>query len=406
MKSGETVRILAGLAVFLLVGAGHLAGQEVDPFRPDTIFQPSGSPRIVRLPARGAPVVALRLSIPLTDAAREAGAGYILQRLGTSRARALATSVGAHVDGARTPWGIAYTVVGAAADYDYLAYLLRRAAAEPVEGQAVVRRVVRAAQAEVDRREETGRGRLEASLRRRALPSSPSLRGTRRSLDRLSGSSLHALWARSHAPDRMVLVVSGDVSAEALRVSADDFETRTASEPRPPVGAAPETSADRTEVLRSWYGRARTVPDSRDPHAEVAARLLAAHLRSLDGDFEAEVVLWEGADARALAVIAAAYPRNARSMRRAVRGVLEEVTAALTQTEVENVVDDILGRHLFDARGPEGRVRLVGRALAATGDPEAARRYLSALEAVDADSTRRFLRELATRPAVEAEIRP
>ena len=381
-------------------------GALLDPFMADTVMSPPSGPRIVRLPAPGSPIVALRLSVPIVEGPAEAGAARILQMLGEQRARALGTSVGAHVEGSRTPWGISYTVMGPAADLDYLTYLLRQAVRDPA-GEAIDFAQARATlMAEAQRRAETPGGRVTAQLRNTAAPFAPPSGGTPGSLTRMTLAGIRDMWLRSHQPDRMTLLVSGDVQLDVLLVSMMEMGAPTSTVTGPLDAPVSEPSTPRAQVIRHWYGEARPIADSSEPYAEVAAILVADQLRANAGSFEAEVRLWELRQTKLLTVVGAAYRADRQTMRRSISGVLETTAESVRAQDVARAVAGVRAELLLGARTPLGRVNLVGRHLDATGSVGAARAYLTALDRVTLDGTKEFLRTLASTAAANAEVGP
>jgi predicted Zn-dependent peptidase len=413
-KAGRVI----GLGVFLLSLGSALSAQPVSApnagdarlavaFTPDTVLTPSSGPRIVRLPAPGAPVVSMRLFIPIREGAAEAGAAQVIQILGTESARAVASQVGALVEGARTPWGIAYTVTGAASDVDFLAFALRSAVEDPFGRQVDFAQAVTALEAEVERLQETPSGRIAARLREQAAPSTPPLGGTRGSLGRMTLADVRALWSRTHQVERMTLVVAGDVPLEVL-LSAFGALGAPATEAAygPSDAAISQPSRPAAQVIRHWYGEAHVVPDASDPHAEVAAVLLAGTLEASGGSFEAEVQLWQLPETRVLAVIGAAYSRNRQEMIRRVQGAVAETIATLDEQGVRDAVSRVRSDLLMGARSPAGRAGLVGLGMEAEGDPTGARELLSELDSVTSGSVRAFLEAQAGTDPYRAEVRP
>jgi predicted Zn-dependent peptidase len=217
---------------------------------------------------------------------------------------------------------------------------------------------------------------------------------------------IRELWARTHQAESMTLVVAGDVPIEVLLASfrgigAPPFAGDTTE---PALPSMQERA--RPEVIRHWYGEARALPDSWDPHVEVVARLVAEAVRAERGEFEAEVQVWETARGKYLAVVGAAYSRQARAMRQAIRDLLADTEAGLTEEAVRRAVDAVQEELLLGARTPGGRVTLVGRQVDATGEPRAVTQYLGALSAVTLPSVRAFLERLSRTSPVTAEVRP
>lgn len=378
----------------------------VDPLLPDTILTPPERPRIVVLRAPGSPVITLRLFVPVSEAPSEAGAARLLQVLGTNRARGVAGTTGAQVEGARTPWGIVYSVRGAVDDLDYLAYLLRIAVAEPVLDRVDVQRGRNRLLDEARVAEETPAGRIAESLRSQAAPEVTPLGGTTASLAGLSRATLREVWSRTHRAPDLTLLAVGDLPHELLLTSVQGMGAPPGPTPEPPSAPAPTVRPNRVQVLRSWYGQAHVIADARDPRADVAALLVAQRFREEPGPFEARVELWDLDGRKALAAVGAAYSRSASAMRTRVSGIVGETAEAVEDEEIREAVARVRAEALFAARTPHGRASLVGRFLDATGDPGAARRYVDGLEALTPEAVRSFLREIADGRVVRAEVRP
>ncbi|HEX9886937.1 MAG TPA: hypothetical protein VGA70_10640, partial [Longimicrobiales bacterium] len=394
------------LVAMSLPCAAQVFRSPVEAFTPDTILAAPETPRLIRLPAPGAPLVALRLSIPLSEGPADAGAGRILYTLAVRRTRSLAGPTNARIEGSRTPWGISYTVVGSRTDVDYLAYLLREAVAEPRGMDVEFRQVRDDILGTIERRGETPGGRIAGLLRDRVAPTTPPLDGSNASLSLLTPDRIRQVWARTHQPQRMTLVVAGDVAVEVLLASFRDIgappsEVTVADTPLPPG-----TDRSRPEIIRHWYGEVRPFADSWDPHAEVVARLVAETIRTTGGNYEAEVQVWETATGKFLAVVGAAYPAQANAMRQGIRQILSTTRESLTEEGVARAVDTVLEQLLMGARTPGGRATLVGRHFDATGEPRAVAQYLGALSAVSVSSVQSGLALLAATEPVQAEVRP
>ncbi|MHB1194588.1 MAG: peptidase M16 family protein [Longimicrobiales bacterium] len=374
---------------------------------PDTVLAPLGGPRIVLLASPGVGVAALRLAVPLREGPTEAGAGRLLRDLALERMRSLARPVGAQVSAARTPWGLAYTAVGATADFEYLAYLLREAVAAPdVTGpgfpEARLRRQGESAEAV-----ETPSGRVAADLRSQISPGLPPLEGTPASVQALDAARVRAVWLRSHQPTTMTLVVSAPVVPEVVLAAIRGMGAPEESAAPPPGAPAPSgPRAAAPQSLRSWYGEAWPVGDPGDPLGAVVASLVAQQLRTRSSGIEASVELWDLPDRSVLAVVGSSWAGNAQAMRRAVSGSLRAARDALEGGAVERAAAQARRDRMMAARTPAGLVAVVGRAMEANGDPLSAERDLGALLAVDAASVRDLLDRLLRQGPRTAQVRP
>lgn len=381
--------------------------QAASPLAPDTVLAPPGGPRIVLLSAPGEGVAALRLSVPLRESAVEAGAGWLLKELALERMQTLARPVGAQVSASRTPWGVAYAVVGAAADFEFLAYLLREAVAAPAVDTPELGEALARLREESARALETPRGRVVADLRGQVAPGAPPVEGTPGSVAALDAARVREVWQRSHQSSRMTLVVSAPAIPEVV-LAATRGMGAPEEEAREPLDAPPPPQPRRTDpqALRAWYGEVWSAGPAEDPHGPVAALLVAEELRRSVRGYEAGVELWELPDRWALAVVGAAYGRDATPMRRTLTGVVRATRDALAPDAVGQAVSRVLGELLVRSRTPAGLVAMVGRALEATGDPLAAARQVEALHRVDVASTRAYLDAALARGPARAEVRP
>lgn len=374
---------------------------------PDTVLAPPGGPRIVLLSAPGDGVAALRLSVPLREGAHEGGAGWLLKDLALERMETLARPVGARVSTSRTPWGIAYAVEGAVADFEYLAYLLREAVARPDVDAPVFQDARRRLEEASARNRETPRGHVTAELRSRIVTGAPPLEGTPGSVSTLDGARVLEVWRRTHQASAMTLVVSAPLIPEVILAATRGMGAPEAAA-APPLDVPPPTEPRpvRPQTLRTWYGEAWHGGTAEDPHGPVVALLAAERLRQGAQGFEATVELWELPDRWALAVVGAAYPRSATAMRRHVSGALSAIRDGLDTASVDAARAEVLRSLLFRARTPSGLVSLVGWAMEPSGDPGAAGRQVEALRRVTPESTRSFLEGFLVRGPVRAEVRP
>jgi zinc protease len=366
----------------------------------------SGGLRAIKLPARGSPVLAIRVSVLLDESQNESGAGKLIQIFGVQRVQGRAAVRGLQFEGARTPWGITYTIAGARSDLADMAQLLEEALAEPEATDTEFQRQRRLLWEDALRTTETPAARILAELRARAAPGTPPIEGTPTTLERMTRVTLQDVWARTHRPASMTVVVAGDVSEAELRGALDGLGAQSSP---PPTGAArtPQPSAGRTtQVYRHWYGEAYRISDPRNPHGAVLALLAADVLRSRPEPFEAEVQLIELRNIQLLTALAAAYPPNAASMRQRMPALLTESRQSLSSDRVRLAVSRVRQELLGHARTPAGLVSVVGRYLDATGDASGARRYLDALENVTAESTRGFIAQLEAQTPLTAEVRP
>ena len=191
------IRILTFTFLLGSLPSGATA-QDASPFRPDSVVQAPGGPTIVMVTVNPGGTAALRLSVPLTENAAEAGAGLVLARLALNRMGGPARQIGARVHAERTPWGIAYRVEGAEADIEYLTYLLRLAAQEPASEPHVRAAIRDELASDLKARAEAPLERILSDLVTDAAPAEISTGGTLETLAELRAARLQEVWSRSH----------------------------------------------------------------------------------------------------------------------------------------------------------------------------------------------------------------
>lgn len=377
-------------------------------FLPDTVLTPPGGPRIIRLPSPGSGLAALRLSIAVKETPVETSTAAILHTLGLEQARAAARPLGVRVRGSRTPWGVAYTIVGPSEEFDYLAYVLRQAVAEPRPGRVELERARAQVIAETDRVLETPAERLAAELRAAAVATALHPAQATTALESVTERTLRALWRRIYRREAMSVVLVGTVPPELVLASLRDIgsgETGT-GEVLDTYRGLVETELPRPDVLRRWYGEARVAGDITDPHSTVVALLISRRLRELQYGFDSRVQLWDIGRTRILAVTGAAYPSSAAAMRRQVQGVLSEATANIGAEILVPALAALRFELLATARTPWGLATHAGRYHDATGQPDAGYQYVKALDCVSTESLHRYLNELTGQRVARADVEP
>ncbi len=395
-----------------LIRLPELSGQDAaapptprSPFRPDTVVVSDTGVRVVLLGGPDPAVAALRLSVPFVERPDEAGIGRVLQDMALDRLQTLARPFGVQVDVVRTPWGLAYSAAGAAADFETLAWLLREASARPETGGAAFARARAGLREAAARGEETPLGKVSRELRARvapeATPETPSAAGA----DALDGAAVLRAWQRTHQGSAMTLVIAATVSVEVVLASVHDLGAPARVEivaSDPPPSARPAT----VQTLRVWHGEAFAAGTADDPLARIAALLVARQLERTTGPWETSVQLWTLPGRSVLVLLGAAYPRNAPAMRDAVGSALAATAAALDDGEVRSATARLRRDILLGARTPSGLVATVGRAYESGEAPEDIDARLRTLGELDAAALRTFLSELSARGPVRAEVRP
>ena len=371
------MRALLGL--ILLVTAPLAARPQASEaaFTPDTVLQMPGGLRIVVLRSDPGGVAALRLSIPFVETAAEAGAGRMLAALAERRMAGVARQVGSRVSASRTPWGLAYSVEGAEADLDYLAYLLRLATAQPRPENGIVELIRAELILDLERQDESPGDRLLADLRRTTAPDLSPLGGSHSSVRLLDQARLRAVWQRTHLAPSMSLVAMTSASAVTLLAMLEQIGL-----PKVEV-TEPMNAPDSGVVNRgppppgSWYAEARVDHAVADPHAAVAAHLLV--------------------------VAGTALSRPAiTSLKETVRSALADFSDSLDAHQVALAVGRVGREYRARARTPGGLVEQVGHMADRTGGSSDASLYLAGLGRVTAESLAAYLDGLGAPVAVES----
>ncbi|MCG6955459.1 MAG: hypothetical protein LJF04_05650 [Gemmatimonadetes bacterium] len=349
----------------------------------------------------------MRIFIPLTEGPVEEGAGEVLRDLALARMQGLANLVGARVSASRTPWGLAYEVEGAAADFEYLAYVLRTAVGEPDTAAAALDAALHHLEEAQARARETPDGRLAAELRAAVAPGVSPLEGSAATLRGLDAARIRQVWRRSHQASAMTLVVSSPMVPEVVLAATRGMGAPEAAAAAPPdAPALPDRTRAQVQTLRSWYGEAYGTGPDRDPVAAVTALLLADALNARSADYEVGVELWDLPSRSVLVLTGAAYPRNAERMRRAVSGTMEALRTRLDEVTVRDAAARARADILLDARTPGGLVEVVGRAMEPAGAPDAAARHLEELSRVGLGEVAALIDRMRAQAPVRAEVRP
>ena len=378
---------LVGL-VFLLAAPPAAPAQASDAaFVPDTILQLPGGPRLIVLHADPGGVAALRLSVPLVESAAEAGAGRMLAALAERRMVGAARQIGARVSVTRTPWGLAYSVEGAEVDLDYLVYLLRLATAEPRPEIGVVEAIRAELIVDLERQAESPGDRLLADLRRAAAPELVPLAGSLAAVRLLTEARLRAVWRRTHRGRSMSLVAMTSASAVELlsMVEAIGLPDGTPAD----LLDAPDMEAEGSRPLsqQSWYAEARVDHAMANPHAAVAAQVVAQNAAEARPGVELSVRLWQLRDRTLLVVAGTSSSRQSgASLERTVHAALVDVAASLDPRRVAVAVDRVGREYRTRARTPGGLVEQIGRMADSTGGSSDAPRYLASLARVTTES--------------------
>jgi predicted Zn-dependent peptidase len=353
------------------------------------------------------PIVALRMSLLVDDPEGYAGAGHLFQRLTLARLRDQVSRVGGRVQMQRNSDAVVYTVVGPAAELDYLATVLRSALTPPApsEGEMVVahRAMEEARLSEWETAANHVRARLRASL----FPSDLPAAGTPSSAARLEASAIRSVWAEMYDPDRVSVVAVGDVRMERVREAFAELParprdrlSRTFADTVARPGLAP------AEATRGWLGHGYDAGGLDAAAVNVAAHLLGDHLRARLPTSEVAAEHWWTHHGQAVALVVAAPETGLAAARRAIGTAVTTVAEGLDDVTVRDAATRIRRELLFHSRTPDRMAELVGGFVDRTGDPDALQRFFDALDRVGPRDVERVLERLATRTPARVDVPP
>ena len=392
-----TATLLAGVALLSAIS-------DPQSLLPDTVLSPPDGPTVAFVEATGSPAAAIRITVPFVESDSDAGAGYLIQLLALERVRRVREMLGIEVLAHRTSFGLVYRLNGSVADFDQLAGIARELVARPASPGFVAARTRLERMNREER--ETARGALRLRLRSRMASPMPSVTGTLESLAALNPARLVERWRSSHRRSNLSVVVVADLPLEAAFSALAELGE---AGPAPETGMLPEpatrrSAAPRPERIRIWYGEAYPSGDARDPRSALLARIANDRLREFGGEFEPHLERWELGERSWLVLTAAAFSRNATTMRARIRGYIGDLRAALSPTVVRHARSSLRSELLLETRSPGGLAEVIGRHLDATGDADAARDYLRRLEEIDFEDMAAFLDEIAAADALTAEV--
>ncbi len=392
-----TVALLAGMALLS-------AASDPESLRPDTILRPPDGPTLAFVEATGSPTAAIRVTVPFVESDSEAGAGYLIQLLALQRGQRLADALGIEIVAHRTSLGLVYRLDGAVADFEHLASVARELLGRPESPGFVAARTRLEGLNREER--ETARGALRLRLRARMASPIPPVTGTLESLAALNPARLVERWRATHRRGDLSLVVVADVPLEAAFSALAEL-----GEPGPapdsvelPIAALGTPSPPAPERIRVWYGEAHPSGSARDPRSALLARLAGDHLGGIGGEFEPHLERWEVGERSWLVLTAAAFARDAATMRARARSFLGDLRAALDPTTVRQARSALRFELLAETRSPGGLADVIGRHLDATGDGDAAPDHLRRLNQIEFEDMVRFLDQVATEEVVTAEV--
>ncbi len=396
--------ILATL-LLALAAAAPQAPSTPSAFHPDEILQPPGGGEVAVFRHVPPEVIAIRVSVPFEEVREEAGAGQLLRIQAQDRMAVLAARVGARAAVHRTPQALVYEVSGAAADLDFLAWILREGMRRPTSAEFEPAR--RQLRVELDRRMETPQGVLHERIREGLAPGTAPVSGSHGSLDRMDSSRLEAIWARTHRRESLRIVIAARAPS-ALVLSALSGLGLGPDVPVPDIPPPQDAGSPRPspEVIRHWTSEAYPIAGRAEAAPLVAARWIAEVLRADGGDFEAAVEIWDLGAQRALVLSGAAYPRSRQAMEARVRGAIDDASRRLTEEDVRRIAGGLRAEILRLGSTPWGRAELVGQSWDSGHGPGGVEELITSLEGLSYQEVYDTLRTLAATTPLREELRP
>jgi hypothetical protein len=352
-------------------------------------------------------VVSLRLAVLASDPPGYAGAGHMIQHLLYPALRDRAERVGGQFQIQRTSDAIVYTATGPAAELPYLAGLLRSTLRPSAPAADAVLRAERELREERLAEWETAPAHTRSMLRAQIFPSDLSAAGTDRAATRFSASSLPRAWAAMYRPDRVSVVAVGDVYLA-------DVQNAFAALPEPEGNG--ELAIQRDSVVlgslapaqatRGWLGAAYLASDLEPAAVTVTTRLIGQLLRERVPSAQVEAEHWWTHHGQAVALVLALPGSDIEAGRRVLGTSVASLLDDLSEEDVTAAAETIRREMLFYARTPERMAEVIGQFVDREGDPNAAERFYSALDALEVDQVEEVLERLLERTPARIEIPP
>ncbi len=391
-----------------------------------TVLAADGGPTVVARPGLGVPLVTIRLSVPVNDAAHP-GAGRVLAHLASPDLEGAVASTGGTAVIERRPARTVYTVTGPARSFDLLAAAVRSAVLDPPFTTDALRRATATARHEIRATLERPEPRIRALLRQRLSPVVLATADDTAPLGRLDLEGIRHLWSSQYLPARMNVLVVGNIPRPVVR-SAFAWWSEPAVPGSPPDTATPPRPRPEPQLLLPWAGLGYRLPVAEPAVAVVAAELVRRRVvASALTDGTAEV--WWHPDAHALVVLGSAQAdtpalRAARSSSPALtagpsdealgasdlvlylRRMVAEAAALLHPDAVTDAARALRFEIRHAARTARGLAAFAGGLHDATGRHDAADRLLRGLHGVDAGAVQTLLRQLLSSNPAFVEVRP
>lgn len=277
-RSAATAFLLIFIGGVLLAGAGPDLPTEQppesagDPLVPDSVLNVPSGPTLILERPQGLPVVGIRVSAPLDPL--WPGAARILVDRALDRARGRAETIGAELWGGVQNGRIAFHAIADEHYAEELAWVVRLLTAEPEA--TGTRGAIAGEHARLDQFAETPRGRLVLEMEGTVLG------GDGGGLPVPTAADVREMWRRSHARDRLRILVLGDLPPHWVLAEL----SRIAAPPGPPASARslppPRTLPFPESPLYSWTAAAFSLGPTHDPAVLSAAAALRLGLRQTD----------------------------------------------------------------------------------------------------------------------------
>lgn len=373
---------------------------------PDLPPARAAEPAVLVLRQPALPIVALRLSLLADDPPGYAGAGHLVQHLHLPRLEERMARVGGRVQAVRTSDAVAYTVVGPAAELDYLGETLRSVLRAPAAGTTEMLTAGAELARERGAEREIASAHVRAALRARLFPADLPPAGTEAGLARLNTARLDEVWAAMYRPERVSLVAVGDVEVERVRRAFRDLPGADPGTLEPLADTVRAFAADTPQATRGWFGRAWSAAGADPAALTVTARLLRNHLRRRMTRSAVDVEHWWTHHGQALALVVATPDSLVRVARGTVEGSLAALRDNLDEALVRDAAAGVRREMLFFARTPERMADVIG-AFADRGEPgDAAQRFYAAVAAVTEEDVREVLALLLEQQPATVEVPP
>ncbi|HEU0015359.1 MAG TPA: hypothetical protein VFQ45_16845 [Longimicrobium sp.] len=375
----------------------------------DSVPRPSAAaapPAVVVHRQPALPIVALRLSLAADDPPGFAGAGHLIQHLHLPALEERVARVGGRVQAVRTSDAVVYTVVGPAAELDYLAQTLLAALRAPRPQEAERLRALNALAQERGAEREIAASYVRAALRARLFPDDLPATGSDAAAALLVDAPLDRVWAGMYDPARLNVVAVGDVElADVQRAfrAVPERSDAAASEEADTVRAY---AVDQPQATRAWIGRAWSAGDEDAAALTVTARLLRNRLRRSMTRSAVDVEHWWTHHGQAMALVVATPDTLLPVARRTVAGALATLRDNLDERLVRDAAAAVRRDLLFYARTPERMAEVLGAFADRGGQPDDAQRFFAALGRVTEEDVRALLEAMIAQEAAAIEVPP